>query len=118
MVYVLGTPAPRCKELIVPESSRRSFLKAGGAVVGIAALGVTETIGESAGARAAPVEGGASPTPFGTPTAAIPDPGKLITAVRGDRASNWKEQTRSEVVARHGAVATSQSIAAQAGLRV
>jgi gamma-glutamyltranspeptidase / glutathione hydrolase len=103
----------------VPESSRRSFLKAGGAVVGIAAFGVTESIGESTGeARAAPVEGGASPTPFGTPTADVPDPGKLITAVRGDRASNWKEQTRSEVVARHGAVATSQSIAAQAGLRV
>ncbi|MGH8966960.1 MAG: gamma-glutamyltransferase, partial [Actinomycetes bacterium] len=59
-----------------------------------------------------------SDTPFGTPSAGVPNPGVSITAVRGDRASNWSEQTRSEVVARHGVVATSQSIAAQAGLRV
>ena len=59
-----------------------------------------------------------SGTPFGTPTAGVPNPGVNITAVRGDRASNWSEQTRSEVVARHGVVATSQSVAAQAGLRI
>jgi gamma-glutamyltranspeptidase / glutathione hydrolase len=96
-------------------SSRRSFLKAGGVVVGMAALGATENTSEASASTPQPAAG--DPTPFGTPTAAIPDPGRRITAVRGDRASDWKPQTRSEVVARHGAVATSQSIAAQAGLR-
>jgi len=40
-----------------------------------------------------------SPTPFGAPTASIPDPAKNITAVRGDRMWDWTEQTRSEVLA-------------------
>jgi gamma-glutamyltranspeptidase / glutathione hydrolase len=61
---------------------------------------------------------GTSDTPFGTPTASVPDPGKRITAVRGDRQGNWLEQTRSEVLARHGVVATSQPLAAQAGLDI
>jgi gamma-glutamyltranspeptidase/glutathione hydrolase len=39
-------------------------------------------------------------------------------AVRGDRASGWLPQTRSEVLARNGMVATSQPIAAQAGLQI
>ena len=59
---------------------------------------------------------GVSPTPFGTPTGNITDPGQNITAVRGDRLWEWTEQTRSEVLARHGVVATSQPLAAQAGL--
>jgi gamma-glutamyltranspeptidase/glutathione hydrolase len=37
---------------------------------------------------------------------------------RGDRASGWAGQTRSEVLARNGVVATSQPLAAQAGLEV
>jgi gamma-glutamyltranspeptidase/glutathione hydrolase len=57
-------------------------------------------------------------TPFGTPSAAEPRPGAKITAVRGDRRGNWLEQTRSEVLARHGVVATSEPLAAQAGLQV
>jgi len=57
-----------------------------------------------------------SPTPFGTPTAEVTDPGQKIDAVRGDRMWAWTEQTRSEVLARHGVVATSQPLAAQAGL--
>jgi gamma-glutamyltranspeptidase/glutathione hydrolase len=59
-----------------------------------------------------------SPTPFGTPTAAIPNPAQSINAVRGDRMWDWTEQTRSEVLARHGVVATSQPLAAQAGLQI
>jgi gamma-glutamyltranspeptidase/glutathione hydrolase len=59
---------------------------------------------------------GISPTPFGTPTAGIPDPAQHITAVRGDRMWDWTEQTRSEVLARHGMVATSQPLATEAGL--
>jgi gamma-glutamyltranspeptidase/glutathione hydrolase len=43
---------------------------------------------------------------------------KAFTAVRGDRTSGWFAQSRSEVVARHGVVATSQPIAAQAGLQI
>jgi gamma-glutamyltranspeptidase/glutathione hydrolase len=39
-------------------------------------------------------------------------------AVRGDRASGWLPQTRSEVLARNGVVATSQPLAAEAGLQV
>jgi gamma-glutamyltranspeptidase/glutathione hydrolase len=61
---------------------------------------------------------GVSPTPFGTPTAEVTDPGRNIDAVRGDRLWAWTEQTRSEVLARHGVVATSQPLAAQAGLEM
>jgi gamma-glutamyltranspeptidase / glutathione hydrolase len=39
-------------------------------------------------------------------------------AARGDRTSGWLEQTRSEVLARHGMVTTSQPLAAQAGLQI
>jgi gamma-glutamyltranspeptidase/glutathione hydrolase len=39
-------------------------------------------------------------------------------AVRGSRAEGWAAQTRAEVMARHGMVATSQPLAAQAGLDV
>jgi gamma-glutamyltranspeptidase/glutathione hydrolase len=40
------------------------------------------------------------------------------TAVRGERAEGWSAQGRSELVAPHGVVATSQPLAAQAGLRI
>jgi gamma-glutamyltranspeptidase / glutathione hydrolase len=60
--------------------------------------------------------GSASPTPFGVPTESIANPGAGITAVTGDRASNWGAQKRSEVLARNGIVATSHPLAAQAGL--
>ena len=51
------------------------------------------------------------------------DPGQSVpaqgfTAVRGNRASGFLSQTRSEVVARNGVVATSQPLAAQAGLQI
>jgi gamma-glutamyltranspeptidase/glutathione hydrolase len=59
-----------------------------------------------------------SPTPFGIPTKKIPNPSANITAVRGDRMWFWTQQTRSEVLARHGIVATSQPLAAQAGLQI
>jgi gamma-glutamyltranspeptidase/glutathione hydrolase len=44
--------------------------------------------------------------------------GHPFTAVRGDRTSGWLAQTRSEVLARNGVVATSQPLAAQAGLQI
>ena len=43
---------------------------------------------------------------------------KRSEPVRGDRAGGWAGQSRSEVVARHGMVATSQPLAAQAGLDI
>jgi gamma-glutamyltranspeptidase / glutathione hydrolase len=62
--------------------------------------------------------GDVSPNPFGIPTEENPDPSAGINAVRGDRLWNWTEQTRSEVLARHGVVATSQPLAAQVGLQI
>ncbi len=41
-----------------------------------------------------------------------------FSATRGDRASGWLAQSRSEVLARNGIVATSQPLAAQAGLQI
>lgn len=46
------------------------------------------------------------------------DAGAQFAAVRGDRTSGWLAQTRSEVLARNGVVATSQPLAAQAGLQI
>jgi len=43
---------------------------------------------------------------------------KPFTAVSGDRTSGWLAQTRSEVLARNGVVATSQPLAAAAGLQI
>ncbi|HXC10961.1 MAG TPA: gamma-glutamyltransferase family protein [Steroidobacteraceae bacterium] len=47
----------------------------------------------------------------------IPQPA-YCGAVRGARAEGWPAQTRSEVMARHGMVVTSQPLAAQAGLQI
>jgi gamma-glutamyltranspeptidase/glutathione hydrolase len=41
-----------------------------------------------------------------------------FAAARGDRTSGWLPQSRSEVLARNGIVATSQPLAAQAGLQI
>ena len=59
-----------------------------------------------------------SPTPFGIPTADQPVPASTIPAVPGSRAQGWMAQGRSEVLARHGVVATSDPLAAQAGLEI
>ena len=59
-----------------------------------------------------------SPTPFGVPSAEQPQPGAAIKAVPGSRAQGWLAQGRSEVLARHGMVATSDPLAAEAGLEI
>ncbi len=74
----------------------------------VAAAGVSAVLGLAA----------QSPTPFGTPSAAQPTPGSAIPAVPGSRAQGWLGQGRSEVLARHGVVATSDPLAAQAGLEI
>ena len=59
-----------------------------------------------------------SPNPFGIPTLDKPTPAAGIPAVPGSRAQGWSAQGRSEVLARHGMVATSDPLAAQAGLEI
>src|SRR3954464_56590 len=59
-----------------------------------------------------------SPNAFGVPSADQPQPGAAINAVPGSRAQGWLGQGRSEVLARHGIVATSDPLAAQAGLEI
>src|SRR5882672_10639933 len=59
-----------------------------------------------------------SPNAFGVPSADKPQPGSSIKAVRGSRAQGWLDQGRSEVLARHGIVATSDPLAAEAGLEI
>jgi gamma-glutamyltranspeptidase / glutathione hydrolase len=53
-----------------------------------------------------------------TPLLGATDQPPPFDAVRGDRTSGWLAQTRSEVLARNGMVATSQPLAAQAGLQI
>jgi len=45
-------------------------------------------------------------------------PAAACAAIRGDRPQGWAPQSRSEVLAQHGIVATSQPLAAQAGLDI
>src|SRR5436190_1213661 len=59
-----------------------------------------------------------SPNPFGIPSADKPSPDAEIKAVPGSRAQGWLGQGRSEVLARHGMVATSDPLAAEAGLEI
>ncbi|HTX55586.1 MAG TPA: gamma-glutamyltransferase family protein [Candidatus Acidoferrales bacterium] len=55
---------------------------------------------------------------FGLVRADTPQAPPANSAVRGDRAEGWLAQSRSPVLARNGMVATSQPLAAEAGLRV
>jgi gamma-glutamyltranspeptidase/glutathione hydrolase len=59
----------------------------------------------------------AQPAPAGASCGTEPLPA-FCGAVRGVRAQGWPAQTRSEVMAQHGLVVTSQPLAAQAGLQV
>jgi gamma-glutamyltranspeptidase/glutathione hydrolase len=59
-----------------------------------------------------------SPHAFGIPGPQAPTPTSSIKAVPGSRAEGWLDQGRSEVLARHGIVSTSDPLAAQAGLEI
>src|SRR5207245_1262963 len=59
-----------------------------------------------------------SPNAFGVPSTDKPQPGTAIKAVPGSRAQGWLAQGRSEVLARDGVVATSDPLAAEAGLEI
>src|ERR1700704_6429743 len=58
------------------------------------------------------------PDASGVPSAEQPQPGAASKAVSGSRAQGWLSQGRSEVLARHGMVATSDPLAAEAGLEI
>jgi gamma-glutamyltranspeptidase/glutathione hydrolase len=81
--------------------ARRSVL----AVAGAIALGTLTATAQS-------------PNAFGVPSRERPDPTAGLDAVPGTRASGWLAQGRSEVLARHGMVATSDPLASQAGLEI
>lgn len=86
------------------------------AALALADLGFNQAMAQAL----APV---ASPPParqaFGTPQGLEnPGAGLAARAVRGSRPMGWPDQGRSEVVARHGMVATSHHLAAQAGLEI
>ena len=59
----------------------------------------------------------AQTAPIGAACGADPQPA-FCSAVRGARAQGWPAQSRSEVMAQHGMVVTSQPLAAQAGLQI
>lgn len=59
-----------------------------------------------------------APSALTVSAAAEEAPPKPFSAVSGDRTSGWLAQTRSEVLARNGVVATSQPLAAAAGLQI
>jgi gamma-glutamyltranspeptidase/glutathione hydrolase len=59
----------------------------------------------------------AQPVPAMPMCGSSPQP-PFCNAIRGDRSEGWPAQSRSEVMAQHGMVATSQPLAAQAGLRI
>ncbi|MEO1082135.1 MAG: gamma-glutamyltransferase family protein [Pseudomonadota bacterium] len=61
---------------------------------------------------------GQSSNPFGMPTADNPQPAARIAAAPGSRAQGWLRQGRSEILARHGVVATSDPLASEAGLEI
>ncbi len=65
------------------------------------------TIGSAVAVAQAPP---GSLTPFGKPSADVPNPGSNVTAVRASRPQGYPEQSRSEVLARNGVAATSQPL--------
>jgi len=84
---------------------------------GVGASLATVVLAIAAGAWAA-VGVAQSRNPFGQSSTDRPQPAAEITAVPGSRAQGWLGQGRSEVVARHGMVATSDPLAAEAGLEI
>ncbi len=66
----------------------------------------------------APVAFGQSQNAFGIPSEKVVNPAANVVAAPGSRGQGWLGQGRSEVIARHGIVATSDPLAAQAGLEI
>jgi gamma-glutamyltranspeptidase / glutathione hydrolase len=62
--------------------------------------------------------GAIAPAPSGAMFCGAEPRAAFCSAVRGARAEGWAAQSRSEVMAQHGMVVTSQPLAAQAGLQI
>ncbi|HEY3850314.1 MAG TPA: gamma-glutamyltransferase family protein [Steroidobacteraceae bacterium] len=77
-------------------------------------LAVSALLANAGGAQSAPEAQGAAAEATCDTAPRAP----FCSAVRGVRAEGWPAQSRSEVMAAHGMVVTSQPLAAQAGLRV
>jgi gamma-glutamyltranspeptidase/glutathione hydrolase len=60
----------------------------------------------------------AGPLLLSTCTGPVATQAPACHGVRGERATGWAEQARSEVMARHGMVSTSQPLASEAGLQI
>jgi gamma-glutamyltranspeptidase/glutathione hydrolase len=112
-------------------TSRRDFVKgaagagvaiaAGGSVLGASRAAYAGPAGAAAGGSSVRVSQSAAPSPnaFGKPTDAVPTPGQNIESVPATRpGAGWRQQSRSEVLGRHGMVATSQPLATTAGLGI
>jgi len=74
--------------------------------------------GTRALAASAPATRDAAATPPVAASCESSPKAAFCSAVRGVRAEGWLAQTRSEVMAQHGMVVTSQPLAAQAGLQI
>ena len=61
---------------------------------------------------------GQSANAFGIPSEKVTNPAANVEAASGSRGQGWLRQGRSEIIARHGMVATSDPLAAQAGLEI
>ncbi len=61
---------------------------------------------------------GAAPAGTNDAVCGSASPAAFCSGVRGARAEGWLPQSRSEVMAQHGMVVTSQPLAAQAGLQI
>jgi len=83
----------------------QGILARGVAIISLAGLPLVSSIAQS-------------PNAFGIPTEKISNPAANVVAAPGSRGQGWLGQGRSEVIARHGMVATSDPIAAQAGLEI
>lgn len=101
-----------------PLSRRRALIAGTGAVAAAALAACAEPEGPRHASTPSPGAVPGPAAPFGSPSGPESLPGEAITAVRGSRAGGWAGQTRAEVLARNGVVATSHPLAAQAGLRV
>lgn len=82
-------------------------------------LGLTAALVVLAASSAACLAASAMAAPLASSTCTGKDSdAPFCKAVRGDRASGWLAQGRSEVMARNGIVTTSQPLAAEAGLEI
>jgi gamma-glutamyltranspeptidase/glutathione hydrolase len=98
-----------------------AFMKNSTAVAGAIVLAAVVGRGHAI-AQPPPADAQTPPTiPQAPPNFAMCGPAPqpaFCSAVRGARAEGWPAQSRSEVMAQHGMVVTSQPLAAQAGLQI